>query len=124
MSGGELNYKEFTKKVNYFGDLEGGLQRTSGPDVFSGESVMQTTSPLTWSHRPEPDLIGVSVFQHQNHFSLRFHLRTTHLDKIQNPKTLSIRGSAQNGFILTPDSKTGVKPSLKRYSSRSIGRRG
>jgi hypothetical protein len=70
-----------------------------------------TSSSSTWSYRPEPDLIGVSVFQHQNHFSLRFHLRTAHLDKINNPKTLGIRGSAQNGFILTPDSETGVKPS-------------
>src|SRR5205823_5834845 len=56
-------------------------------------------------------LIGVSVFQNQKQFSLRFHLRTSHLDKLQNPKTLGIRGSAQNGFILTPDSKPGIKPS-------------
>ena len=70
-----------------------------------------TSSSSAWSHRPAPDLIGVSVFQRQNQFSLRFHLRTTHLDQINNPKTLGIRGSAQNGFILTPDSEAGVKPS-------------
>src|SRR5207249_6796086 len=64
-----------------------------------------------WSHRPERDLIGVSVCQNQKQFSLRFHLRTSHLDKLQNPKTLGIRGSAHNGFILTPDSKPGIKPS-------------
>ncbi len=63
---------------------------TSGPDVFGGESVMQTTSSLTWSRHPEPNLIGVSVFQNQNHFSLRFHIRTTHLEQIKNPKTRSI----------------------------------
>src|ERR1700694_5190739 len=72
---------------------------------------MEATSSLTWSHRPEPDLIGVSVFQRQNQFALRFHLRTAHLDKIRNPKTLGIRGSAKNGFILTPDNKPGIKPS-------------
>ena len=70
-----------------------------------------TSSSSAWSHRPEPDLIGVSVFKNQNQFSLRFHMRTTHLEQIKNPKTLSIRGSAQNGFILTPDSNAGVKPS-------------
>jgi len=70
-----------------------------------------TSSSSTWSHRPEPDLIGVSVFQRQNQFSLRFHLRSTHLERINKPKTLGIRGSAQNGFILTPNSETGVKPS-------------
>jgi hypothetical protein len=70
-----------------------------------------TSSSPAWSHRPEPDLIGVSVFQRQNQFSLRFHLRATHLERINNPKALGIRGSAQNGFILTPDSETGVKPS-------------
>ena len=70
-----------------------------------------TSSSSTWSHRPEPDLIGVLLFQRQNQFSLRFHLRATHLERINNPKTLGIRGSAQNGFILTPDSQTGVKPS-------------
>jgi hypothetical protein len=72
---------------------------------------MEATSSLTWSRHPEPNLIGVSVFQNQNHFSLRFHIRTTHLEQIKNPKTLGIRGSAQNGFILTPDSEAGVKPS-------------
>src|SRR5947199_10839676 len=72
---------------------------------------MELTSSSTWSHRPERDLIGVSVFQNQKQFSLRFHLRTPHLNKLQNPNTLDIRGSAQNGFILTPDSKGGVKPS-------------
>src|SRR6266536_3355904 len=72
---------------------------------------MEVTSSSTWSHRPEPDLIGVSVFQRQNQFSLRFHLRATHLERINKPKTLGIRGSAQNGFILTPNSETGVKPS-------------
>jgi hypothetical protein len=70
-----------------------------------------TSSSPAWSHRPEPDLIGVSVFQRQNQFSLRFHLRATHLERINNPKALGIRGSAQNGFILAPDSETGVKPS-------------
>jgi hypothetical protein len=70
-----------------------------------------TSSSSAWSHRPEPDLIGVSVFQNQKQFSLRFHLRATHLERINNPKNLGIRGSAQNGFILTPDSQTGVKPS-------------
>src|SRR6202158_3059254 len=70
-----------------------------------------TSSSSAWSYRPEPDLIGVSVFQRQNQFSLRFHLRATHLGRINNPETLGIRGSAQNGFILTPDSETGVKPS-------------
>jgi hypothetical protein len=70
-----------------------------------------TSSSSAWSHRPAPDLIGVSVFKNQNQFSLRFHIRNTHLDQIKNPKTLGIRGSAQNGFILTPDSETGVKPS-------------
>ena len=70
-----------------------------------------TSSSSAWSHRPEPDLIGVSVFQRQNQFSLRFHLRATHLERINKPKTLGIRGSAQNGFILTPNSETGVKPS-------------
>ena len=70
-----------------------------------------TSSSSTWSHRPGPDLIGVSVFQRQNQFSLRFHLRSTDLERINNPKTLGIRGSAQNGFILTPDSESGVKPS-------------
>jgi hypothetical protein len=71
---------------------------------------MEPTSSLAWSHRPEPDLIGVSVFRSQNQFSLRFHIRFAHLDKIQNPTTLGIRGSAQNGFILTPDNKPGIKP--------------
>ncbi len=66
-----------------------------------------TSSSSAWSHRPAPDLIGVSVFQRQNQLSLRFHLRATHLERINNPKTLGIRGSAQNGFILTPDSETG-----------------
>src|ERR1700738_171275 len=75
------------------------------------EKVMEDTSSSAWSYRPEPDLIGVSVFQNQKQFSLRFHLRSAHLDKIQKPKTLGIRGSAQNGFILTPDSEGGVKPS-------------
>ncbi len=70
-----------------------------------------TSSSSTWSHRPEPNLIGVSVFQRQNQFSLRFHLRATHLERINKPKTLGIRGSAQNGFILTANSETGVKPS-------------
>ncbi len=70
-----------------------------------------TSSSSSWSYRPEPDLIGVSVFQRQNQFSLRFHLRSTHLERINKPKTLGIRGSAQNGFILTPNSETGVKPS-------------
>src|ERR1700736_2626422 len=71
---------------------------------------MEVTSSSSWSRRPEPDLIGVSVFQNQKQFSLRFHLRSTHLRKIQEPKTLGIRGSAQNGFILTPNSNPGVKP--------------
>ncbi len=44
------------------------------------------SSSLAWSHRPEPDLIGVSVFQRQNQFSLRFHLRSTDLERINNPK--------------------------------------
>src|SRR5260370_30728971 len=70
-----------------------------------------TSSCSTWSQRPETDLIGVSVFQRQNQFSLRFHLRSTHLERINKPKTLGIRGSAQNGFILTPNSENGVKPS-------------
>src|SRR5713226_1122567 len=70
-----------------------------------------TSSSSAWSHRPEPDLIGVSVFKNQNQFSLRFHLRATHLERINKPTTLGIRGSAQNGFILTPNSETGVKPS-------------
>ncbi len=70
-----------------------------------------TSSSSTWSHRPEPNLIGVSVFQRQNQFSLRFHLRATHLERINKPKTLGIRGSAQNGFILTPNSEPGIKPS-------------
>src|SRR6266571_3143688 len=70
-----------------------------------------TSSSSSWSHRPEPDLVGVSVFQRQNQFSLRFHLRSTHLERINKPKTLGIRGSAQNGFILTANSETGVKPS-------------
>ena len=70
-----------------------------------------TSSSSSWSHRPEPDLVGVSVFQRQNQFSLRFHLRATHLERINKPKTLGIRGSAQNGFILTPNSETGIKPS-------------
>jgi hypothetical protein len=72
---------------------------------------MEVTSSSSWSRRPEPDLIGVSVFKNQNQCSLRFHLRSTHLDKIHNPTTLGIRGSSQNGFILTPDSQGGVKPS-------------
>src|SRR3984893_5498867 len=71
---------------------------------------MEDTSSLGWSHRPEPDLIGVSVFRNQNQFSLRLHIRSAHFEKIRNPTTLGIRGSAQNGFILTPDSKPGVKP--------------
>src|SRR6266699_7351236 len=76
------------------------------------ETLMEvTSSSSTWSHRPEPDLIGVSVFKNQNQFSLRFHLRATHLERINKPKTLGIRGSAQNGFILTPNSETGIKPS-------------
>ncbi len=70
-----------------------------------------TSSSSAWSHRPEPDLIGVSVFKNQNQFSLRFHIRNIHLDQIKNPKTVGIRGSAQNGFILTPNSETGIKPS-------------
>lgn len=69
-----------------------------------------TSSYLTWSDRPEADLIGVSVFQRQNQYSLRFHIRTRHLDQVNNPRALTIRGSAQNGFILTPDSSAGVKP--------------
>src|ERR1700694_2688048 len=72
---------------------------------------MEATSSSAWSHRPEDGLIGVSVFQNQKQFSLRFHIRIAHLDQIKNPKTLGIRGSAQNGFILTPDSEAGVKPS-------------
>jgi len=72
---------------------------------------MDATSSSAWSRRPEPDFVGVSVFQNQNQFSLRFHLRTAHFEKLQDPKTLSIRGSAQNGFILTPDSEGGLKPS-------------
>src|SRR6266700_1063266 len=80
--------------------------------VFLVETVMEvTSSSSSWSYRPEPNLIGASVFQRQNQFSLRFHLRATHLERINNPKTLGIRGSAQNGFILTPDSEAGVKPS-------------
>src|SRR5438105_1109681 len=71
---------------------------------------MEATSSSAWSLRPEPDLIGVSVFQNQNQFSLRFHLRTGHFEKLKNPKTLGIRGSAQNGFILTPDAEPGIKP--------------
>src|SRR5438876_9331738 len=70
-----------------------------------------TSSSSSWSYRPEPNLIGVSVFKNQNQFSLRFHLRATHLERINKPKTLGIRGSAQNGFILTPNSETGIKPS-------------
>src|SRR5260370_17169949 len=70
-----------------------------------------TSSSSSWSYRPEPDLIGVSVFQRQNQFSLRFHLRSTHLERINKPKTLGIRGSAQNGFILTPNNDAGVRPS-------------
>ncbi len=70
-----------------------------------------TSSSSSWSYRPEPNLIGVSVFKNQNQFSLRFHIRNIHLDQIKNPKTVGIRGSAQNGFILTPDSNAGVKPS-------------
>ncbi len=69
-----------------------------------------TPSSSSWSHRPEPNLIGVSVFKNQNQFSLRFHIRTTHLEQLKNPKALGIRGSAQNGFILTPDMEGGVKP--------------
>ncbi len=64
----------------------------------------------SWTHRPEDGLIGVSVFKNQNRFSLRFHIRYTHLDRLHKPTTLGIRGSAQNGFILTPDSQSGVKP--------------
>ena len=71
----------------------------------------ESAAGSSWSNRPEPDLIGVSVFQNQKQFSLRFHLRSVHLDKIQNPTTLGIRGSAKNGFILTPDAQGGVKPS-------------
>ena len=69
-----------------------------------------TSSSSSWSYRPEPNLIGVSVFKNQNQFSLRFHIRTTHLEQLKNPKALGIRGSAQNGFILTPDMEGGVKP--------------
>ena len=53
----------------------------------------------------------MSVFKNQNQFSLRFHIRNIHLDQIKNPKKVGIRGSAQNGFILTPDMEGGVKPS-------------
>ena len=74
-----------------------------GGNISNGRSV-------SWSRHPEDGMIGVSVFQNQSQFSLRFHIRSAHLDKIQNPKTLGIRGSAQNGFILTPDSNPGVKP--------------
>src|SRR3984893_12564669 len=72
--------------------------------------MVETSLSSSWSHRPEPDLIGVSVFRNQKQFSLRFHIRSAHLDKIQNPTVLGIRGSAQNGFILTPDGKPGIKP--------------
>src|SRR2546421_5982030 len=71
---------------------------------------MEGSSSLAWSHHPKPELIGVSVFQTQNQFSLRFHLRAAHLQRIENPETVGIRGSAQNGFILTPESGGGVKP--------------
>src|SRR6266496_1307414 len=58
---------------------------------FEWRQIMEvTSSSSTWSHRPEPDLIGVSVFQRQNQFSLRFHLRATHLERINKPKTLGI----------------------------------
>ena len=78
---------------------------------FSGDTYGVTSSSSSWSYRPEPNLIGVSVFKNQNQFSLRFHIRNIHLDQIKNPKTVGIRGLAQNGFVLTPDSNAGVKPS-------------
>src|SRR5437764_2584639 len=71
---------------------------------------MEQSASMTWSHRPEPDLIGVSVFHTQNQFSLRLHLRAAHLERLENPQSLKIRGSAQNGFILTPESDGRVKP--------------
>jgi hypothetical protein len=71
----------------------------------------QTAAPAHWSRQPKPDLVGVSVCQNQHQFSLRFHLRTQHLDRLgDDAKRIGIRGSAENGFILTPDDK-GLKPS-------------
>jgi hypothetical protein len=65
-----------------------------------------TTTPH-WSHEPAHDLIGVSVFQNNNQYSLRFHIRLFHLDRLEKTvkSKLGIRGSAQNGFLLAPDAK-------------------
>ena len=67
--------------------------------VFLVETLMEvTSSSSSWSYRPEPNLIGVSVFKNQNQFSLRFHIRNIHLEQLKNPETLGIRGSAQRHF--------------------------
>ncbi len=57
-----------------------------------------TSSSSSWSYRPEPNLIGVSVFKNQNQFPLRFHIRNIHLEQLKNPETLGIRDSAQRHF--------------------------
>jgi len=75
------------------------------------EIARASTTTSSWSHQPDHDRIGVSIFSNHDRFSIRFHVRLFHLNKIKNPKALGIRGSALNGFILTPDNKAGIKPS-------------
>jgi hypothetical protein len=66
---------------------------------------------------PKDSLVGVSVFSGANdYFFLRLHIRKPMLERIGNPKKLSIRGQPANGFIIAGDPK-GLKPQPLAKSS-------
>jgi len=54
-------------------------------------------------------MVGLSVFSSADYYYLRFSLRPHHLQALGKPKKIGIRGSAQDGYMLSPDNK-GLKP--------------
>jgi hypothetical protein len=62
------------------------------------------------------NLVGVSVFTQSEYFFLRLHLRSPLLERLGNPRKLSIRGQPANGFIIASDPK-GLKPRPQRTGS-------
>ena len=63
-----------------------------------------TSSSSAWSHRPAPDLIGVSVFQRQNQLSLRLtRLQTELAQKLEEARTLVQQMERLSGLRLMLD---------------------
>jgi hypothetical protein len=66
---------------------------------------------------PKDDhLIGISVYEGNEYYFLRLHIRKPMLARLGNPKKLSIRGQPANGFIISGDPK-GLTPRPQGSSS-------